>query len=859
MPYNEAAFLAGLERGMRGKGWRQERFPGPLDLLMKLDKTYIETQALRLLSDELVAATERRETTVNAKYLALSAPPQEGKALALDTPIATPDGWTTMGELKVGDQVFDRRGKPCNVIAVSRVWTDRPCYTVRTGDGEAITADAAHEWVAVTNTKARDGRRERIVETTVLAAKWSKNAQIDGPGDLELPSAVLPLDPYVLGVWLGDGHTNAVMITVPDWDMAIVDRVRAAGFPVRKATGPYAWSLSDSGPGVKSTFRKALETAGVFGNKHIPIAYQRGSRAQRLALLQGLVDTDGYVDPRGQVEFCSTDKGLAEGVVHLVFSLGAKATIHEGRALLYGKDCGPKYRVRFYMKDAAYLPRKAERCKDSSVGRRRYVWAEFAETVPTMCIEVDSYDHTFLAGRTLLPTHNSSLVARAFPLWLLMRDPDLRILVISYDDGSSVRWGRALKNALKAHSGPTPHNGMDVGLSLKPGSEAVNQLELDGYIGGLSCMSLIGGITGKPADVIILDDVVRDRRTARSAAFKTLWREQWQTAITSRLSAKSLVVMDHTRWLADDPIGQQLAEHGSRWRYVNIPAIVEARPAAPGEAPAPVNDPLGREEGEWLNSARKRSPQEWEQKRKDVGEPDFWALYQGSPFPATGALFSLNDFRWWEPTGDPWVVRITGRPGPDENLHYSTRFITVDLAASKKTSADFTVAAAWAIAGTGELLLLDLKRVQVEPASHWDEAVAPLHRFWNCPIYIEGSQYGTDLVYTATREGAVVHALEADTDKYTRAIPAARRMKQGGIYFPKVAHWLPEFRTELKEFPTGAHDDQVDVLSYAHRVRGAIWVAPDNSRGGHGQYWSPPAPNPMDHLAGGPDLYSAPL
>lgn len=422
----------------------------------------------------------------------------------------------------------------------------------------------------------------------------------------------------------------------------------------------------------------------------------------------------------------------------------------------------------------------------------------------------------------------SSIVARAFPLWLLMRDPDLRILVISYDDGSSVRWGRMLKAALKSHSGPEPLNGMRVNLSLRAGSEAVNQLELDGFRGGLSCMSLIGGITGKPADVILLDDVVKDRRTARSAAFKTLWREQWQTAITSRLSARSLVVMDHTRWASDDPIGQQLAEHGNRWRYVNIPAIVEDRPANPGESAAPVKDPLGRQPGEWLESARKRTPEEWLQKRADVGEPDFWALYQGAPFPATGALFNVNHFRFWQATGDPWVLRIPERPGPDEDLRSAFRFITVDLAASKRTAADYTVACAWAIAGTGELLLLDLRRVQVAPADHWDEAVGPLYVQWRCPIYVEGSQYSTDLVYTAAREGAVVEKLEADTDKYTRAIPAARRMKQGGVYFPPAAHWMPEFRSELKEFPTGAHDDQVDNLSYAHRVRGAVWVPPQS-------------------------------
>lgn len=422
----------------------------------------------------------------------------------------------------------------------------------------------------------------------------------------------------------------------------------------------------------------------------------------------------------------------------------------------------------------------------------------------------------------------SSCVARAFPLWLLMRNPDLRIMVISYDNETSVRWGRAMKNALESHTGPHPLNDLDVHLKLRPGSEAVNNLELDGYIGGLACMSLKGGITGRPADVIILDDVVKDKATARSAAFKKMWIDQWQTAIVSRLSNRSLVVMDHTRWATDDPIGQQLATNGSRWRYVNIPAVVESRAASPGQTPVPVRDPLGRTEGEWLISARGRSPAEWRQKREDVGEQDFWALYQGQPYSASGLVFKKNHFRYWHPApgADRWTVSIPGRPGPDEQLRHAFRFITVDLAASTRASADWTVAAAWAVAGTGELLLLDLRRVQVNPDEHWDEAVAPLVRAWECPVYLEGSQYGTDLSYTIGREGGVVHAVHPDADKYTRAVPAARRMGQGMVYFPPAGAWMPDFEDEILAFPTGKHDDQVDVLSYGHRVVSEFWVPP---------------------------------
>jgi predicted phage terminase large subunit-like protein len=425
----------------------------------------------------------------------------------------------------------------------------------------------------------------------------------------------------------------------------------------------------------------------------------------------------------------------------------------------------------------------------------------------------------------------STLVAFAFPVWLWLRNPDLRIMVISYDDETAVRWGRAIKEALAQHAGDDPLHGVRLHLDLRAGSEAVARLQLDGYLGSLTCVSLTGGISGKPADVIVLDDVVKDRRTARSAAFKKLWRAQWQTAITARLAPKSLVVMDHTRWAEDDPIGQQLAENGARWEYLNIPAVVETRadPNTPQlGTPNKVRaaDPLGRVEGEWMVSARGRTVAQWEKRRVDVGEPDFWALYQGQPYAAAGGLFKRRFFRYWEATGDRWRVRIPGREGPDEDVRIAFRFLTVDLAASTRTSADWTVAAAWAVAGVGQLLLLDVARGQVSPEQHWDVVVAPLARRWMCPIYVEGSQYGTDLVYSAAREGHVIHAVHPDADKYTRAVPAARRLGQGMILFPPSGHWVPDWEDELLAFPQGQHDDQVDVLSYAHRVVGEFWVPP---------------------------------
>ena len=406
----------------------------------------------------------------------------------------------------------------------------------------------------------------------------------------------------------------------------------------------------------------------------------------------------------------------------------------------------------------------------------------------------------------------STLIAFAYPIWLLMRRPDWRIVIVSYEKMVATRWGLQARDAINAHADPDA--AFDFGLRLAGGAKAASDSwRVAGHKGGVYCVGLDGGITGRPADVVILDDLVKDRRQAQSAAFKNLWAIKWSSAIRPRLAPRALVVMDHTRWAQDDPIGQQTTDHGDRWRYLNIPALSKG-----------AGDPLGRPAGVWLISARGRTPAQWEQTRADVGEQDFAALYQGEPSPAAGGLFKRALLRFWHPTDDPWTVKIPGRVGPDVRLEHSYRFITVDLAASMRDSADWTVAAVWAIADTGELLLIDLARAKVDPAEHWDKVVRPLWERWSPSIFLEGSQYGTDLAYTIGREGIPLQPLEADTDKYTRAMPAARRAHQGMILLPQRAHWLPDFIDEVVAFPNGQHDDQVDVLAYAHRVVGAYWM-----------------------------------
>ena len=350
---------------------------------------------------------------------------QYQQALALDTPVPTPTGWTTIGELQPGDFVFGADGKPVQVVWVSPVYPARPSYFVETDDGACIHADENHLW-EVQTTRA-DG--PAMVRTT----KWlfdrqerraskggaKRRPRIRQSEAWDLPPADLPLDPYVLGAWLGDGTKSCAQFTSSDEDAAWwATEFTRLGYGLTKYKKAYSYQINGAMAG--------LRAAGVVGNKHVPVAYLRGSKAQRLALLQGLMDTDGHCS-RGQAQFANTNLKLVRAVEELALSLGAKpcTTTFEpagGR----GKLC---YKVQFYMEDAFRMPRKAAGARGKLTKHGRFVSIRPAPSVDTRCIRVANPDGLFLAGERCLVTHNcptaaeSAIIKREWIRWWPHRDP----------------------------------------------------------------------------------------------------------------------------------------------------------------------------------------------------------------------------------------------------------------------------------------------------------------------------------------------------------------------------------------------------------------------------------------------------
>jgi hypothetical protein len=306
----------------------------------------------------------------------IEVPRKNGKALALDTPIPTPEGWTTMGAIRPGDYVLDDAGRPTRVTRATDVMHGHDCYRVVFSDGAEIVADADHLWAVQSRRTGRPGGADtagltvdeirrpcELVRTTrelaenVLVGsgdRVERNHRIRLAAPLQLPAADLPLDPYVLGCWLGDGSSEGASITCSYGDTALIDEIRRCGVDANetRTSNEGSGSFYLTFPGQKgkrgSTVRAVLRSMGVWGNKHVPAAYLRASEAQRLALLQGMMDTDGYASKAGQCEFTTTSPKLRDGFVELATSLGYKPTVKTARATIGGTDCGEKYRVQFW-------------------------------------------------------------------------------------------------------------------------------------------------------------------------------------------------------------------------------------------------------------------------------------------------------------------------------------------------------------------------------------------------------------------------------------------------------------------------------------------------------------------------------
>ena len=347
------------------------------------------------------------DTIHNNRFVIAKLPRQTGKALSLDTPINTPLGWKTMGEIEIGDEVYGADGKPTNVIMATDVMHNHECYEVEFDNGEIITADKEHLW----NVECSDWSKTKTI-TTEQILEYLPSKLPDRPiyiniaKSLEKDDIELPIQPYTLGVWLGDGYSSSGRyISEKNDNKHIKKKIINEGYDVAK---PYQRDNCE----IQTIYnlQTTLKECDVFENKRIPRIYFDSSIKQRLELLRGLMDTDGYCDKgTGSCEFYQKSFSLITEVRELISGLGMKSRISSKN--INGQVY---YTIIFSNKihEVFSLPRKATRqklCSGYPKNNRHYIRRiEKTNSVPVRCIQVDNEDKLFLCGRTMIPTHNST-------------------------------------------------------------------------------------------------------------------------------------------------------------------------------------------------------------------------------------------------------------------------------------------------------------------------------------------------------------------------------------------------------------------------------------------------------------------
>ena len=789
------------------------------------------------------------------KRICISVPPQHGKLVADETPICTENGWKTHGEIVEGDRVFRPTGQLVRVLKVFP--EDVASLEVEMSNGAKIVVHEKHEWTLYD----RCMRKWRTVETGNLTAV----KLVQGTGEIgkrglhhrfSLPP-VSPLEtggskkkhlrlaPYFLGVWLGDGKSSGPSFCFADKDEAILDRVIALGYPPtwrskHKTTGVnYVGFSTDAGMRKGNKTRtagvmlRALQRMDLIRNKHIPSEYLFSSANIRLELLAGLIDTDGSVHgPTGRICFTTCSVRLKDDFVELIRSFGWRPSVFTaqpctsssgivGKQVVYVVGFNPDRPI------PCALPRKA---KFKAPARRRISVVAVRPVAPRpgRCIQVDCKDGLYLVGRELIPTHNSRETSVIFPSWALTKYPTLRFFQAGFDGDLSEGFSREARSLVQSERYRQFFPEL---INARVNRQDYWQTKLGGYYYATS----VGGGSGMPADVAILDDVHRNREDANSPKKREkVW--SWITSVVlPRLAPDGVLIIVGTRWHDDDAIGRftnrdrvrELEEAGFKdmnFEVIRMEALCEN----------PETDPLGRKMGESL-WPEVRTAAMLRAKKIEIGVDEFNSLYQQKPKREGGLMVDVND-----------IVKIDMSDLP-EGLRLSRGW---DLALTVEQQSDYSCGARGAV----NKYKIPLETKEDGTVTKWQEVedFYLVHmdrgkRKWPEQKQriielgkqeaeagnivgletVAGFKIGAAELVTSFHGECIVKSINVHKDKAARAqawmakFPAKR-------FFMVRGTWNKDFLSELEQFPHGVHDDQVDAVSVlyetVHKKRVAVFA-----------------------------------
>lgn len=650
---------------------------------------------------------------------------------------------------------------------------------------------------------------------------------------LQMPEADLRIDPYLLGLWLGDGATSKGCICMAASEVdellgfLIDDGAVVSGHTVHKSTGVHYVYFE--------SLHRRLREVGTLGSKHIPERYLLASVEQRRRLLHGIVDSDGHVGKRdGRVRVVGHDQALMEDVKLLARSLGHRATVwteEDTREphLVNGhmtRTAGTRWVVGWTPHDGLPQARMARK-QVARAQRRERVGVVSVEPAPPadgVCIQVEREDGLYLVGRDLIPTHNSELGTKYYPAWYQGLHPYHRQILTGHTDDFIRTFGRSTRDLLQEHGESV------FGVKVSRASEANNRWDLaPPYSGGLIAVGVGQVPTGKGGNNVVIDDPIKDPKDADSQRFRDDMWTWWQWGIRTRFEPDAVCAIILARWHEDDLVGRLLKKQeqgsfddsepgaGDQWEVLELPALAEPTDDKP--------DPLGREFGEAL------CPERYDRAallhlRDDpvdgVGTRAFEALYQGRPTTPEGDMFKVH---WWKymeggiPYDTPTWVR------------------SWDIASTESTGTndpDWTVGVLMGRHPDGRLIIADVIRERVSELELQRliraTAVDDRHKYGPGGFVTNGhvttripqdpGASGKAFAAVLSRQALAGFAVHVDREQGTkgdRARDYASHVEAGNVFlFSKP--WNEAFVEEHRTFrPDGssAHDDQIDSAAGA--------------------------------------------
>lgn len=744
------------------------------------------------------------------KRLMVQMPPQHGKEISHDTPILTPNGWTTHGQIKPGDYVFGRNGQPVKVLAESKEYKSE--YLITFTDGSQIECHGNHEWVVCDRKRNGHGKEFQyetkwMYEQGVWIGEQGNRGsrarfQVDPNVSVEFPNSDLLVNPYVLGAYLGDGTADTNVITHHKDDTGVINEI--SKHYKLKFTKPLKPN-PDTCRSVFKGLRDDLKQIGVHKDKFIPSDYLISSKNQRLELLAGLIDTDGYsYHKNGRVTFTNINKRLIEDVRKLVVSLGWRVTICEFEPVTSTSGIVGKNKVyQLCFNPDEPIPNRIERKRldnpNPQIRKRAIKSIEKRSDLGVgKCIQVEG--GIYLVGDSLIPTHNSELCTRRMPAKMLGDNPNRRIAVVAYNHTFAAKFNRDVQRIIDCaeYKELYPETGLNTKniRSDASGSWLRNsdEFEIVGKQGSLISVGIGGGLTGNKVDVAIVDDPYKDAASANSEATRRNIEEWWDSVLMTRLHNNSQICLTFTRWRHDDIAGYLLEREPDKWVVVKFEAIKET-----------FDNPYDtRELGEPLWP--ERHSLEGLLEKKEANPRIFNAMYQQNPTDKEGNKVKESFFEYYY----------------KHELGNGSDFMYVDTATSEKELKDNDPSGILTGRMVGNrLYLTDFRK------GLWDitdlpkniEAAAAQNLTHRGRIFIENKSNGRSTKQILQRDTRLNVFLEnprgTKMERLENELPDLEAHK---VFLPHGEAWVADFLEQLKGFPYRSHDEEVDCLTGLMRV-----------------------------------------